>query len=76
MLYVNHKIIITSQKAKISDIGFLFKKFPKLFKRHEDADDHILYLFIMHERLKKERSFWCPYFDTVEGMDLVMFWSD
>jgi hypothetical protein len=30
----------------------------------------------MYERLKRERSFWHTYFEIVEGMDLVMFWSE
>ncbi len=47
-----------------------------MFLHHEESDDNILYLFIMYEKLKLYRSFWYPYLEIVEGMDLVMFWSE
>ena len=30
----------------------------------------------MYERLKGFKSFWYPYLEIVEGMDLLMFWND
>ena len=35
-----------------------------------------LYVFIMYEKLKRQRSFWFPYLEIVDGMDLVMFWTE
>ena len=74
-LFVSHKIIITSKKAKNSEIGSIITKYKKLFRDHDDADDHKLYLYIMYEQLKGKDSLWYPYFQIVEGMDLVMFWN-
>lgn len=30
----------------------------------------------MYEKLKRQRSFWFPYLEIVDGMDLVMFWTE
>jgi hypothetical protein len=57
-VFIPHKIIITGKKARYSEIGFIFKKHKAIFKSHEDGEDHILYLFIMYEKLKNKKSFW------------------
>jgi len=47
-----------------------------IFHHSEDGEDNCLYLFLIYERLKGEESFWHPYFETVAGLDLLMFWDD
>ena len=47
-----------------------------IFHHSEDGEDNCLYIFLIYERLKGEESFWHPYFETVAGLDLLMFWDD
>lgn len=75
-LFVAHSCIITCKKAKNSEIGFIIGKHKHLFRDHEESEDLIIYIFIMYEKLKGHRSFWHPYLEIVDGMDLVMFWSE
>jgi hypothetical protein len=75
-LFVSHKLIITPKKGKNSEIGFIMRQHKKMFYNHPERDDYVLYLFIMYEKLKGYKSFWHPYLEIVEGMDLAMFWED
>jgi hypothetical protein len=46
-----------------------------LFVEHDEGDAFTLYVFLMHERLKGEASFWHPYFETALFDDMAIFWT-
>ena len=33
-------------------------------------------IYIWHEQLKGEKSFWHPYFETINTCDMPHFWED
>jgi len=59
-----------------SEIGFIINKNKRLFRDYNEAEDNIFYVFVMYERLKGFKSFWYPYWEIVDGMDLVMGWTE
>ena len=75
-LYVPNKLIITPHRARHSQIGEIIRTNLSIFHHSEDGEDNCLYLFLIYERLKGEESFWHPYFETVAGLDFLMFWDD
>ena len=48
---------------------------PQLFKKHPDADQLTLGVFLISEYLKGPESFWWPYLDVMNESDLVSFWK-
>ena len=73
-MFVSHKVIITAKKAKNSEIGFILNAEKSLFVKAEKAGHNTLDLFVMYEKLKGYKSFWRPYLEIVDGMDLAMYW--
>ena len=63
-LYIPQKIMINEVNARkySPEVGQVIDKHPALFKRHYDAEYLILILFVMHEMMKGEESFWHPFF--------------
>ena len=51
-LFVSNKVIITAQKAKNSEIGFILNSEKHMFLSSEKAGHNTLDLFIMYEKLK------------------------
>jgi hypothetical protein len=75
-IFVPNKVIITPEKAKHSEIGFIIEANTGFFSHPIDGDDFCLYLFLMFERTKGESSFWHHYFECVAGLEMLMFWDD
>ncbi|OMJ72639.1 hypothetical protein SteCoe_28864 [Stentor coeruleus] len=75
-LFVPSKIIISPQKARNSEIGFIFDEHPRLFKTHSRAVDYILWFYITYEFIKEEKSFYYPYFMAVGESEMLMDWSE
>ena len=59
-----------------SQIGYIIKENPEIFKEHFDAEYLILIVFLLYEMLKEEKSFWAPYFAIVNVSDLPYTWSE
>jgi hypothetical protein len=75
-LYVPQHIIITEMTVRNSKIGDLILKHPEIFKDHYDAEYLLLIVFLWHEMLKGEESFWHRYFEIINISELPMIWSD
>jgi hypothetical protein len=60
-----NKLIISTETAKNSEIGEIFKNHDEMFVTYQDRDMMILILFLIYERIKGEESFWHPYFEVV-----------
>jgi hypothetical protein len=73
-VFVPYSICINVYKAKNSEIRNLFKK--KFFTKHSRANDHVLWVYVLYERLKGENSFWYPYFSTITGYNNLIDWTD
>lgn len=48
-LYVPNKCLITVERARSSEIGFIFENHDNVFKATEDRDFLILLVFMMYE---------------------------
>lgn len=68
-------IIITPQRARESEIGFIFEQYPKYFVSHDRAVDYILWVYVMYEKLKSTQSFFYPYFLAVGEPEMLMDWK-
>ena len=77
-LYVPHEIMINEQNARrrCPEIGKLFDDHPEVFKRHYDAEYMRLIIYVWHEQLKGEASFWHPFFEVVNYSDIPMLWEE
>ena len=73
-IFVPYTICINLHKAKTSEISHIFKK--KFFTKHSRATDHILWVFVLYEKLKGPSSFWFPYFSCIEGYQNLVDWSE
>lgn len=73
-VFVPYNLCISIQKAKNSEISHIFKK--RFFTQHSRANDHILWVFILYEKLKGSESFWYPYFKTLKGFSNIIDWTD
>lgn len=62
IVYVPQKLLITVEKALVSEISQVIKQHDSVFKSHSDRDYLILLVFLMYEHGKGEASFWYPYF--------------
>merc|ERR1712166_773554 len=46
----------------------------ELFRKHYDAVYMPMIIYMWHEQLKGEDSFWYPYFETINTCDMPHFW--
>jgi hypothetical protein len=74
-LFVPNKCIITTQRAKESEIGIVFRNHDALFVATRHNDHNILIVYLIYERSKGSSSFFHPYFDSVRQTDLTYFWD-
>jgi hypothetical protein len=74
-LSVPCRLIITEQTVMKSNVAHIILKHPEIFKSHHDSEYLTLGLFIMHEILKGEESFWYPYLEIINFSDLPMLWT-
>jgi hypothetical protein len=75
-VYIPNKMLLTVERAKSSEIGNIFENHDSLFKANADRDFLILLVYIMHEHLKGKESFWFPYFDAIDPVEMTCFWKD
>ena len=59
---IPNKLIISTESARNSEIGELYRNHEDLFVAHPERDHLVMVLFLMYERSKGEASFWHPYF--------------
>ena len=75
-VYVPNRVLITVERARHSEIGFIFEKHQSIFKANEDRDFLVLLVFLIYEHSKGASSFWHPYFQAVDPGDLACYWED
>lgn len=76
MMMIPNKMLITEDKFRNSEIGFMLTKHRYLFKEHFDQEYLVLIVFIMWELCKGEQSFWHHYFECAGWADLPYKWTD
>ena len=76
-LYIPHELLINEHtiRARSPDVAKVYDKHPEVFKEHFDAEYLVLILYVMHEQMKGEASFFHPYFEIVNDTDLPMLWD-
>ena len=52
-----------------------YNRNPAIFKDHYDAVYLHLIIYIWHEQLKGDKSFWEPYFETINTCDMPFMWT-
>lgn len=75
-LFIPYTMIITPGKALDSEIGHIFQDNKPFFSHKHKSHDDMLYLFIMHEKLKGDKSFWFPYFQIIPEITTLIDWTD
>lgn len=66
-LFISEETCYESQ-----DLADIYRNHPNLFTR----DDHVLSLFLMHEKLKKNESFFAPYLKILPQPNNLTSWTD
>lgn len=75
LFYLPNKCIISTDHARVSDIGYLFDCHDALFVTNSDRDINMLIVYIMFERLKGSDSFYNPYFEMLDqNILLTCYW--
>ena len=77
-MYIPMKLIVCESKILQSEVGFIIKKYPKVFseKGRTNSEHMIIMFFVLHEMSKGEGSFWYPYFQISESPDQVSQWEE
>jgi hypothetical protein len=71
MLVIPEKLMMSPVTAERSEIGYIFRDNPEVFR-----GDDMLAVFIMYERAKRERSFFWPYLAILPEPDNIGDWND
>ena len=77
-LYMPWELLINEDniRRRSPEMKILYDSHPEIFKRHYDACYLTLIVYIWHERMKGDNSFWAPYLDIVNFTDLPFLWKD
>lgn len=64
-------------KARAPELWFsVYEKHPEIFSKHYDHEYLRLIVYLFHELLKEEKSFWYPYFQVISSSEIPMVWSE
>jgi hypothetical protein len=74
-VYIPNKCLITVERARSSEIGFIFDNHENIFKATEDRDFYVLLVFLLYEFQRGTQSFWYPYFNAVDPGSLTCYWD-
>lgn len=74
--YVPNKLFLSTEKARNSEIAEILSAHEDVFVAYQERDFMVLCLYLIFERSKGEESFWHPYFEIVELVDLPSQWDD
>lgn len=73
-IFVPNKLIITIERAKFSELSYVFKAHESVFKGDYNSDFLALLIFVMHEVTKGIESFWHPYFNMIDAGTMFPYW--
>ena len=62
---IPNKLLISTETARQSELGEVFRQNPDVFIENTDRDYLTLIFFLMYERSKGSESKWHPYFEAV-----------
>ena len=70
-LHINKHTI----KVRAPDLwADVYEIHPEIFVKHYDYEYLRLIIYVFYELLKKENSFWHPYFEVISWSDIPMLW--
>ena len=75
-IFVPNKLLITVERARSSEIGYIFENHDAMFKANQERDFKILLVFLMFEHQQGAKSFWHPYFEAVDPGELPCYWEE
>lgn len=76
-LFIPQKLIINEIVCRQDPVcGPVYEKHPDIFRDHFDNEYLLMIVFVMHNILLGEKSFWHVYWKTVCLSDLPMRWAD
>lgn len=75
ILFVPYRLCLGVQAANKA-LQHLFDAFPAVYSEDKYKNEHRLYAFIMHEKLKGSSSFYSPYLDLLADADILCDWSE
>jgi hypothetical protein len=73
-VFVPYALCLNQYKARTSEISHIFTS--EFFKAQPRSKDYVIYLYVMHEKIKGEKSFWHPYFSTLSGITNLVDWTE
>lgn len=76
IIFIPNKLLLTVERAKSSEIGHIFNNHDALFKANADRDFLILLVYMVYENQKGAESFWYPYFNAIDPVDITCYWGD
>jgi len=75
ILFVPYRLCLGVQAANKA-LKHLFDAFPAVYSEDKYKNEHRLYAFLMHEKLKGASSFYAPYLDLLSDADILCDWPD
>ena len=64
------------ERARSSEIGFIFDSHESLFKNNAERDFLTLVVFVFYEHAKGERSFWHTFFEANDPGKMACYWDE
>ena len=64
------------ERARSSEIGFIFDNHESLFKNNSERDFLTLLLFVFYENSKGEKSFWYEFFQANDPGTMACYWPE
>ncbi|EGR31971.1 SET domain protein [Ichthyophthirius multifiliis] len=74
---IPNKIMISLNQIKECELKDIINENPSLFDEEENAEAefNIIAMYVIHEKLKGEKSFYKPYFDTIQRSYTMYDWT-
>lgn len=56
----------------------IYKASKELFdpKENDEAGMNVLTVFLMNEKIKNKKSYWCEYLNIIEDMSTILGWGE
>lgn len=74
--YVPNKILLSTEKARNSEIAEIFRAHKEMFVEHADRDFYVILLYVLFEKSKGQESDWYTYFETSQVVYVPGAWDD
>ena len=74
IMYIPNKCLVSTESARRSEIGEIYRNYEDIFVANVDRDHMTLVLYLMYERSKGTDSFYHPYFEVCELVESPALW--